>query len=80
MKPVLMAASLSPRGVAVLRRAGALARAADAPLELLHAVSPFAPRKAERSAYFPTARWSEFTWLRFHCLKTQASRVIPIYS
>lgn len=50
MKPVLMAASLSPRGVAVLRRAGALARAADAPLELLHAVSPFAPRKAERSA------------------------------
>lgn len=50
MKPVLVAADLSPRGAAVQRRGAALARATGASLELFHVLGRYAGEPAERSA------------------------------
>lgn len=50
MSPVLAAASLSPRSPIVQSRAAAVARAAGAPLHLVHVLRPFQGEKAGRSA------------------------------
>lgn len=50
MRPILVPTRLSPPAFAAQRRAAALAREKDAPLELLHTLPPLAGIAAERSA------------------------------
>jgi len=67
MSPVLAAVSLSPGSPIVQSRAAAVARAAGAPLQLVHVLRPFDGEKARRSAlarlHLAAARLREETGL-----------------